>query len=261
VSGFLSKVMAAKRDEIAFLSAAADAGALRAEAEARPVRDFAAALRAVSGGCAIIAEFKRRSPSVAAFPQGVDPAETARLYAANGAAALSVVTDEAHFGTSLADATAARSACVLPLLVKDFVLDTVQVMMARAAGADALLLIARTLSPGELAGLLATISDTGMTALVECHDEIDVQKSLTAGAPLIGVNSRDLENLDVDLEAPRRLLPLLSRRALAVAESGIRTRADVTDMSACGADACLIGSALLQADDPGALLRELGGLS
>ena len=261
MNGFLSRVMAAKRDEVAFLSATADAGALRAEAEARPVRDFAAALRAAPGGCAIIAEFKRRSPSVAAFAQGVDPAETARVYEANGAAALSVVTDETHFGTRLADATAARSACALPLLVKDFVFDSLQVMMARAAGADALLLIARTLSPDKLTALLAAIGDTGMTALVECHDESDVRKALTAGAPLIGVNSRDLESLDVDLEAPRRLLPLLSRRALAVAESGIRTRADVEDMSACGADACLIGSALLQADDPGALLRELGGRS
>ncbi len=261
MNGFLSRVMAAKREEVAFLAAAADAGALRAEAEARPVRDFAAALRAAPGDVAVIAEFKRRSPSVVEFPRGVDPAATARVYAANGAAALSVVTDEPNFGTSLADASAARAACELPLLVKDFVFDPLQVLLARAAGADALLLIARTLAPGELAGLLAAIGDAGMTALVECHDEHDVQKALTAGAPLIGVNSRDLESLDVDLDAPRRLLPLLRRRALAVAESGIRTRAEVEAMAACGADACLIGGALLQADDPAALLRELGGVS
>ncbi|MBU1074172.1 indole-3-glycerol-phosphate synthase TrpC, partial [bacterium] len=110
-----------------------------------------------------------------------------------------------------------------------------------------------------LSVLLARIGEAGMTALVECHDETDVQKALAAGAPVIGVNSRDLETLAVDLDVPRRLLPLLHPRALAVAESGIRTRADVEELSGCGADACLVGSVLLEAADPGAKLRELGG--
>ena len=259
MSGFLSRVVAAKREEIAQLAPAIDPGQLDDLAATRPVRDFAAALRVAPAAGGIIAEFKRRSPSVDAFPRGVDPAATARVYAANGAVALSVVTDEIHFGTSLVDATTARSACGLPLLVKDFVIDPLQVSLARAAGADALLLIARSLSPGELSGLLARIGETGMVALVECHDEADVQKALTAGAPVIGVNSRDLETLAVDLDAPRRLLPLLHPRALAVAESGIRSREDVETLSGCGADACLIGGVLLESDDPGAKLRELGG--
>jgi indole-3-glycerol phosphate synthase len=253
--------MAAKRAEMARLAAVADADALQAAAADRPVRDFAAALGAVPEGPAIIAEFKRRSPSVPSFPRGVDPAATARVYAANGAAALSVVTDEAHFGTSFADATAARDACDLPLLVKDFVVDPLQVLMARAAGADALLLIARSLAPDVLTELLARIDDAGMTALVECHDETDLAKALGAGAPVIGINSRDLETLEVDLDAPRRLLPALRGLAVAVAESGLRTRADVQEMGGFGADACLIGGALLRAEDPGARLRELGGRS
>ncbi len=259
MTGFLSSVVAAKRVEVSALVGSVDHAELKALAETQPVRGFSSALRAASAPGAIIAEFKRRSPSVAAFPGAVDPAATARVYAENGAAALSVVTDETHFGTSLADATSARAACDLPLLIKDFVIDPLQVLRARAAGADALLLIARSLSPGELTNLLGVIGELGMTALVECHDETDVAKALTAGAPVIGVNSRDLETLDVDPDAHERLLPLLRGRALAVAESGLRSRADVERRAAQGADAFLIGGALLQADDPAALLRELGG--
>ncbi len=264
MSGFLSHVVAAKRAELAGLAHSVDRDELTALADGKPVRDFVSALRASASSalsCAIIAEFKRRSPSVAAFPGAQDPATTARLYAAHGAAAMSVVTDETHFGTSLADATAARAACDMPVLIKDFVIDPLQVLMARAAGADALLLIARSLSPGELTSLLAAIDDLGMTALVECHDESDVEKALTVGAPVIGVNSRDLESLDVDTSAHERLIPLLRGRALAVAESGLRTRADVESRLALGADAFLVGGALLKADDPAALLQELAGVS
>lgn len=261
MTGFLSSVVAAKRAEMTGLAGRMDRAALMARADAQPVRDFASALRAAPGSGAIIAEFKRRSPSVAAFPGGVDPAATARLYAANGAAALSVVTDEIHFGTTLDDATAARAACTLPVLVKDFVIDPLQALLARAAGADALLLIARSLSPGELTNLLGVFGELGLTALVECHDENDVAKALTAGAPVIGVNSRDLETLDMDPTAHERLLPLLRGRALAVAESGLRTRADLEARADLGADAFLIGGALLQSDDPAALLRDLGGES
>jgi indole-3-glycerol phosphate synthase len=261
MTGFLSSVVAAKRADLAGLAGSVDRAALMALADARPVRDFSSALRAATEPGAIIAEFKRRSPSVAAFPGGVDPAATARLYAANGASALSVVTDETHFGTTLADATAARAACDLPLLVKDFVIDPLQALLARAAGADALLLIARSLSPGELTNLLCVFGELGLTALVECHDESDVSKALTAGAPVIGINSRDLETLDMNSTAHERLLPLLRGRALAVAESGLRTQADLQARADLGANAFLIGGALLQSEDPAALLRDLGGAS
>ncbi|MDO9695079.1 MAG: indole-3-glycerol-phosphate synthase TrpC, partial [Candidatus Latescibacteria bacterium] len=137
--------------------------------------------------------------------------------------------------------------------------DPLQVLAARAAGADAVLLIARVLEPDELSDLLGRVRELGAEALVECHDERDVAAAQAAGAALVGVNSRDLETLAVDASAPRRLLPLAAAFALAVAESGIRARADVLDLAACGAQAFLVGGALLQADDPAAALRLLRG--
>ncbi len=263
MSGFLSRVVDERRAEMASLAGTVDRGKLVEAAAAVRGRDFVGALKAArhARGAAVIAEFKRRSPSTASFPNAVDPAGTARLYADHGAAALSVVADEAHFDTTLDDAAAARAACGLPLLVKDFVIDPLQALRARAAGADALLLIARVLSRGELTNLLGAIGELGMTALVECHDETDVAAALTAGAPLIGVNCRNLETLEVDPAAHDRLLPLLRGRAVAVAESGLRSGADVAAAAARGADAVLIGGALLNADDPAALLRDMTGLS
>lgn len=256
MSGFLSRVVAERRAETDALRVAADPGRLREAAARAPARDFAGALR---GGHAVIAEFKRRSPSVDAFRHGGDPAALARIYAGAGAAALSVVACPRHFGSDLDDATAARRAAGLPLLVKDFVVDPLQVLAARAAGADAVLLIARVLSADELADLLGRVRELGAEALVECHDERDVAAARAAGATLVGVNSRDLETLAVDASAPRRLLPQAAAFALAVAESGIRTRTDVLDLAACGASAFLVGGALLQAEDPAAQLRRLTG--
>ncbi len=256
MSGFLSRVVAERRAETDALRGSADLGLLRAAAARAPARDFAGALR---GGNAVIAEFKRRSPSVAVFRHGGDPAALARIYAGAGAAALSVVACPRHFGSDLADAAAARRTAGLPLLVKDFIVDPLQVLAARAAGADAVLLIARVLGGDELADLLGRVRELGAEALVECHDERDVAAARAAGAVLVGVNSRDLETLAVDADAPRRLLPSAASFALAVAESGIRARADVLDLAACGASAFLVGGALLQSPDPSATLRSLRG--
>lgn len=261
MSGFLGRVVAERRAEMTARAGSIDRRLLEDLAATRPGRDFVGALRAARGAVAIIAEFKRRSPSVDAFPNAVDPGTTARLYEAGGAAALSVVTDEVHFGTSLDDASAARAACGLPLLVKDFVVDPLQVWLARAAGADALLLIVRALSRGELESLIGVIGELGMAPLLECHDEADAAAALAVGAPVIGINGRDLETLEVDSSAHDRLLPLLRGRALAVAESGLRSGADVAAAAAHGADAVLVGGALLTAADPAALLRDMGGAS
>ncbi len=256
MNGFLSRVVAERRAETDAWRGTADPGRLREAAARAPTRDFAGALR---GGNAVIAEFKRRSPSVDAFLHGGDPAAMARIYAGAGAAALSVVACPRHFGSDLADATAARRAAGLPLLVKDFVVDPLQVLAARAAGADAVLLIARILSAQQLSDLLGCVRELGAEALVECHDERDVAAAHAAGAALVGVNSRDLETLAVDGDAPRRLLPQAAAFALAVAESGIRTRAEILDLAAYGARAFLVGGALLQAPDPATVLRRLTG--
>lgn len=258
MNGFLSRVAAQRRLEVGELRRRLDPAQLRDEASARPPRDFRAAL---GGGGAIIAEFKRRSPSVPSFRHGVDPTALARTYAAAGAAALSVVTDVEHFGSGPRDAFRAREASGLPVLTKDFVTDPLHVLRLRAAGADAVLLIARMLEGGELRDLIGEVEALGATALVECHDEADLHAARAAGATLVGVNSRDLETLAVDPEAQGRLIGLAAGFALTIAESGIRTRADVERLQALGAGAFLVGGALLAAEDPGALLRNLRGVA
>jgi indole-3-glycerol phosphate synthase/phosphoribosylanthranilate isomerase len=221
------------------------------------VRDFAAAIR---GGGRIIAEVKHRSPSYSDFRQQAAPARLALAYARNGAAALSVVTDAKHFGTSLADVRPMREATGLPVLVKDFVIDTVQVREAWAAGADALLLIARILDERRLRALLAEVESLGMTALVECHDEDDVAKALACGARVVGVNNRDLSSLATDLGLSRRLAPRIPDGVIRVSESGLSLREHITELAPLGVDAFLIGHALLRSRDPGRKLRELRGV-
>jgi indole-3-glycerol phosphate synthase len=187
VTGFLAAVVAEKRAEIAARSQRVPAPELRRRVPAAALRDFRGAL-ARRG--AIIAEIKHRSPSVPRFRQNGPVEDLARVYAGNGAAAISIVTDELHFGTSLADVGRVRAAVGLPVLVKDFILDDYQILEARAAGADAVLLIARILPVELLAHLLGTTHGLGMPALVECHSVDDVAKALGAGATLVGVNSR-----------------------------------------------------------------------
>jgi indole-3-glycerol phosphate synthase len=225
---------------------------------APPVRDFRAAL-AARPGPACIAEFKRRSPSRGWINRNADPAVVASAYQAAGAAAISVLTDAPFFGGSLDDLRRARAAVDIPVLRKDFVVDPYQVAEARAAGADALLLIVSALRQDELVRLLAEVRRLGMQALVETHDRAEVERALAADARVIGVNHRDLRTFEMDMTLAATMRPLVPSDRLLVAESGIRTADDAKRMQAAGVDAILVGEALMREPDPGAGLRRLLG--
>ncbi len=220
-----------------------------------PVRDFAQALR--QSGVSVIAEFKRRSPSGGEIRPGASPVDIARLYAAHGAAALSVLTDHAYFGGQDADLVDTRAATELPVLRKDFVVDSYQVYEARALGADAVLLIVRALSNTQLSALLGLVRELGMDALVETHSEEELRRALDAGATIIGVNNRDLDTLVTDVSLAPRLRRLVPRECVYVAESGISTPEQITALADAEVDAVLIGEALLRAADSGARLQQL----
>jgi indole-3-glycerol phosphate synthase len=220
-----------------------------------PVRSFSNALR--QPGLSVIAEFKRRSPSGGDIRPGASPGEIARTYAAAGAAALSVLTDEKYFGGCNADLVQARSACGLPVLRKDFVVDPLQIAEARAMGADAVLLIVRALSDAELASMINLTHQLGMDALVETHSAQEVERAVTAGARVVGVNNRDLDTLITDVTLAPRLRSMVPKECVFVAESGVSTPQHVATLEDAGVDAVLIGEALLRAPDPGAQLREL----
>jgi indole-3-glycerol phosphate synthase/phosphoribosylanthranilate isomerase len=222
-----------------------------------PVRDFRAALK---GGGGIIAEVKRTSPSDPSLLRLGPPGALARAYRRGGACALSIVTDAAHFGTSLADVASLREAVDLPILVKDFVIDTVQIQAAWAAGADAVLLIVSMLDAASLEELLGVARDWGLAVLVECHDEQEIAMARAAGAALIGVNNRNLKTLTTDLAHGEGLLPFVGDDAITVSESGLNRREDIERMARAGADAFLIGHALLLSPDPGRKVAELSGL-
>lgn len=253
---FLDRVIKQKRAEIASKLERTPLEALTTIADDEPIRDFAAALR---GGERIIAEVKKKSPKVARFHQAANVDTLAPVYEAAGAAAISVVTDTANFGTSLADAQRIRRTVSLPVLVKDFIFDPYQIHEARAFGADAVLLVSRILDRSRLRSLLDLAQALGMQALVEVHDENDLAQALDAAAPVIGINNRDLDTLTVSLDTTRRLVDRIAESAITVSESGIRERDDVIALSSLGVDAFLIGGALLEAHDPGGLLRKLLG--
>ncbi|HEX5576369.1 MAG TPA: indole-3-glycerol phosphate synthase TrpC [Gemmatimonadales bacterium] len=220
---------------------------------ARP--SFRAALRRPH--LAVIAEVKRRSPSAGSIREDLDPAERAALYAAHGAAAISILTDTPYFGGSVQDLRAAAERCALPLLRKDFIIDEIQILEARAAGASAVLLIVRILTGPRLDQLVRCAELLGLDALVEVHTKVELATALDAGATLIGVNSRDLDTLSVDVDTAWRLLAEVPIDRIAVAESGLAGRQDVARAAEAGADAVLIGTALSAAESPAALLREL----
>jgi indole-3-glycerol phosphate synthase len=224
--------------------------------QAPPARGFADAL-ARPGGVNVIAEHKRRSPSKGAIREDLAPADVARAYEAAGAAAISVLTDEPFFGGCLAHLEEARSASGLPVLRKDFVVDPWQVWEARAAGADAVLLIVAALADAELRSLLAAAAHAGLHALVEVHDRPELDRALAAGARVVGVNNRDLRTLAVSLGTSLDLAPAIPDDVVAVAESGIRTGADVRRLRDAGFDAFLVGERLMSAPEPGAALRRL----
>jgi indole-3-glycerol phosphate synthase len=221
-----------------------------------PPPPFAAALRR-PGALACIAEFKRRSPSAGWIREAADVATTARQYAAGGAAALSVLTDEPFFGGRLDDLRAARGAVPLPLLRKDFAVDAYQIAEARAAGASAVLLIVAALTDAEIATLLAAAGRYGLEALIEAHDAEEARRAVRAGAAVIGINNRDLRTFTVDRELAVRLRAEIPADRVVVAESGIRDAADVARLRGAGVDAMLVGETLMRAADPAAALRAL----
>jgi indole-3-glycerol phosphate synthase len=233
----------------------------RAAAEVGPARGFAAAL-ARSDGAPIraIAEIKRASPSAGPIRPGADPVDIGRQYQVGGATCISVLTDERYFDGRLAFLGAVRGAVDLPLLRKDFIIDPYQIVEARAAGADAVLLIVAALDDARLGELAAATRELGMDALVEIHGEAEAERALAAGARLIGVNHRDLATFTIDMSLTERLRGHVPAGTVLVGESGIKTAADVDRLAAAGADAILVGETLMRAERPGdALAGLLGG--
>jgi len=208
-------------------------------------------------GLSVIAEFKRRSPSAGEIRDGAEPAELARAYEEGGAAALSVLTDEAHFGGSLSDLTEARAACELPLLQKDFIVDRYQLYEAALAGADAILLIVAALDRDRLAELHDGARSLDLDCLVEVHDEAELETALTVDADVIGINNRNLEDFSVDIQTTFELITDVPAGKTAVSESGIADRTTLEELERVGVDAVLIGEALMRAEDPAAKVREL----
>ena len=224
-------------------------------AQLPPARPFAEAIR-TPGTLRVIAEFKRRSPSAGAIRPDGNPADIAVRYERAGAAAISVLTDARFFDGSTADLRAAHFATHVPVLRKDFLLDERDLLQARLFGADAALLIVRILDAATLRALVAVARQAGLAALVEAHDDAEIEAALAAGAEIIGVNHRDLDTLAIDLSLSARARAL-APGAILVGESGIATRAHVAQMRAHGVDAILVGESLLRAADPGAALAEL----
>jgi indole-3-glycerol phosphate synthase len=208
-------------------------------------------------GLSVIAEFKRRSPSAGEIRDGAEPAELARAYEEGGAAALSVLTDEAHFGGSLDDLREARAACELPVLQKDFIVDRYQLYEAAVGGADAVLLIVAALDAESLAELHEQARSLDLDCLVEVHREAELETALTVDADVIGINNRDLDDFSVDVQTTFELMPDVPAGKTAVSESGIADRATLEELERVGVDAVLIGEALMRADDPAAKVREL----
>lgn len=248
----LSGIVARKHAEAAQLQRRARALWAAVEAMA-PVRRFAGVLH----GGAVIAEIKRRSPSGGTLRPDLDPARLAGALGSAGAAALSVLTDDCDFGGTLDDLAAARATVSLPVLRKDFTVDALQVAEARAAGADAVLLIVALLGGDGLRDCLAAADCCRMDAVVEVHDEQELSQALDAGATLVGINNRDLLTLTTDLATFGRLRPLLPEGVVAVAESGVASAAQAADLVRQGADAVLIGEALMRAADPAVACRAM----
>ena len=257
----LAEILAAKVDEVAAARAARPLAELeRACADLPPVYPLRDALRRPPGQpVRAIAEIKRASPSAGPIRPGADPAAIARDYADAGATAISVLTDRRFFDGELAFLGRVRAAVALPLLRKDFLIDPYQVVEARAAGADAVLLIVAALDDARLGELLGAARAAGMDALVEVHSEAEAERALAAGADLVGVNHRDLATFRMDMGLTGRLRAVVPVDAVLVAESGIRTAADVGALAAAGADAILVGESLMRADSPGQALRALLG--
>ncbi|MCL5256658.1 MAG: indole-3-glycerol phosphate synthase TrpC [Chloroflexi bacterium] len=259
----LDEILAVKRWEVESRQAATPLAELERKIEEQdPALDFVAALRAP--GISVIGEVKRGSPSKGTLRGDLKAGETALSYAAAGAAAVSVLTDETFFKGSLADLVEVKEALRsrplrVPVLRKDFVIAPYQVYEARAYGADAVLLIVAALEDRQILELLALTRSLGMAALVEAHDAGEVERAVASGAQVIGINNRDLRTFAVDIETTARLAHLVPEDRVIVSESGIHTAGDVDFVARCGVDAALVGEALVTAGDPAAKIAELTG--
>jgi len=260
MAGILQRNLAAKRAEVTAGQAAVPAAEMAARARAAPpTRDFVHAIRArlALGAPAVIAEAKRASPSRGLLREDYDPAAIARSYEAAGAACLSVLTDREFFRGAPEHLVAARAACALPVLRKDFVIDPWQLAEARALGADCILLIAAALAPAAMRELEQRASELGMAALVEVHDQAELDAALDLATPLIGINNRDLRSFETRLETTLALLGRVPAGRIVITESGIGSAADVRRLRAAGVGAFLVGETFMRAADPGAQLERL----
>ena len=260
MSDILREIVAVKRDEVAAARAQRSTASLRRDAESLGgTRDFVAALREQigRGEAAVIAEIKKASPSKGVLRASFCPAEIAASYARHGAAALSVLTDARFFQGSSEALVAARAACTLPVLRKDFTVDAHQLFEARAMSADCVLLIAAVLDDAELADFEATAQSLGLAVLVEVHDERELDRALRLATPLVGINNRNLATFEVSLETTLRLLPQVDAGRLVVSESGIHAAADLQRLRSQGVHSFLVGEAFMRAADPGAALAAL----
>jgi indole-3-glycerol phosphate synthase len=256
-ASLLRTIVAATRRAVAEREVLAPLGALRLDAAPmRPAGAFAAALQ-VSGAPRIIAECKRRSPSKGVLRESYDPAAIARAYEDAGAAAISVLTEPGFFDGALSHLTGVRAAVSIPVLRKDFIISRYQIAEARVAGADAVLLIAAALEQPELDALLGATAEYGLDALVEVHDENEIDRALSAGARIIGVNSRDLHTLQVNIDVLHRLAGRIPAGVIAVAESGIRDAASISALRDAGYRGFLVGERFMSEADPGAALRAM----
>jgi indole-3-glycerol phosphate synthase len=260
MSDILNRILAVKAAEIAQAKQLKPLDTLRREAEAQPPpRDFLAALRAkiAAGQPAVIAEIKKASPSKGVLREDFRPADIARDYAAHGAACLSVLTDREFFQGDAAFLVAARAACNLPVLRKDFLIDPYQAYEARAMGADCILLIVAGLQAARMAEMEAVAHSLGMAVLVEIHDGVELAAALKLRSPLLGINNRNLRTFATDLQTTLGLLPRIPAEKLIVTESGILEREHVALMRSHHINAFLVGEAFMRAQSPGEALQAL----
>lgn len=253
----LETILAVTRTRVAALQESA-ADLERRAAAAPPARPLLGAFPRETVG--VVAEVKRRSPSQGPIRADLDPVAHAGAYVRGGAVAVSVLTDEVHFGGSLDDLARVAAAVPVPVLRKDFILDELQLLEARAVGASAVLLIVRALAPGRLVALAAAARGLGLATLVEVHSEAELEAALAAQPTAVGVNARDLASFAVDLRAAERVVGRVPPGVPAVAESGVAGRADVERLAAAGADAVLVGASVARSSDPERAVRALTGV-
>ncbi len=254
----LQKIVENKRQEVARRKEILPVGELRQMlADRPPTRDFEGAIR--DRDCAVIAEVKRSSPSKGRIREDFDPVRIAVIYEDHGASAISVLTERRFFEGHAAYVPQIRKAVKLPLLRKDFIIDPYQINETRILGADALLLIARILEANELQDFIGLASELGLAALVEVHDGADVEKAVSSGAKIVGINNRDLATFRTDLDVSIRLARRIPKGITVVSESGIDSRGDVVRLATAGIHAVLVGESLMREKDIGKKLRELLG--